>query len=162
MLYTQGAVVTIPDGSLLGLAMTTSPDQLAAESSSTSANPVKLEHEEQDELAPDSPQDGKAVSSSKARPPSSERSPSASAQANSNGTLPNSGSHQQLQQVLLQQQQLHRSRPLHVGGAQENGVTTAARALAHAQNRCALCGATNVPLWRKEPNGQAICNSCGK
>lgn len=150
--------------------MTTSPDQLAADGElpssskqgkSSTAAPVKLEQEEQDELASDSPQDTTAL-----RPDgqaSVERSPSSASQPQSNPsqTKSPSVSHQQLQQVLFQQQQLQRSRPSPHAPA-ESGATTAARALAHVQSRCALCGAANVPLWRREPNGKAICNTCGE
>lgn len=146
--------------------MTTSPDQLAAESelasiskSSTIANPVKQEQEEHDELAPDSPQNNAAVKSDGRT--SVERSPSATSQSNAGQSKSPSVSHQQLQQVLFQQQQLQRSRPSPQGPL-ENGATTAARAIAHVQSRCALCGAANVPLWRRAPNGKAICNTCGE
>jgi len=147
--------------------MTTSPDQLAAESelasisksSSTIANPVKLEQEEHDELASDSPQNTTAVKSDGRT--SVDRSPSATSQSNAGQSKSPSVSHQQLQQVLFQQQQLQRSRPSPQAPL-ENGATTAARAIAHVQARCALCGAANVPLWRREPNGKAICNTCGE
>lgn len=149
--------------------MTTSPVQQSADSelppssshhgSSNIANPVKLEQEEQDELASDSPQDGAAVKPDGQAPV--ERSPSAASQSNLSQTKSPSVSHQQLQQVLFQQQQLQRSRPSPNLPA-DNGATTAARAMAHVQSRCALCGATNVPLWRREPNGKAICNTCGE
>lgn len=139
--------------------MTTSPDQLVAESSTTIANPVKLEQEEQDELASDEPLD--STSNNVNGHASPEGSPSAVSQPNQGQPKSPSVSHQQLQQVLFQQQQLQRSRPSPLGPL-ENGSTTAARALAHVQPRCALCGATNVPLWRREPNGKAICNTCGE
>lgn len=29
-------------------------------------------------------------------------------------------------------------------------------------HQCSICGVTTTPLWRRDPNGKAICNACGE
>jgi hypothetical protein len=142
--------------------MNMSRDQSAATLEGEPSEAVKLENEERDELAPDSPREGHNGAKEANSEAITEGSTSPSSQNPSQARpASTSVSHQQLQQILLQQSQLQRNRP--GAGVQENGsAASTMHTVATTQSCCAICGAANVPLWRREPAGKAICNSCGE
>lgn len=134
---------------------------------------VKYEQDEEDQLAPESlavsPNSTSQISSQSQQPSIKNNAVNATAESmlGSNGThdpqskAPSSVSHQQLQQILLQQQQLQRNRPAHPVQDQQTAAN-GRPSVSSSPNRCALCGTANTPLWRREPAGKAICNACGK